>query len=297
VRHRSSSSTAAVALAAIATSWGFIGLIVRQVDLPSVVIVASRCWLGATAIGLGLALYCWRTGTRPPRPRRRVLTSLCGVVLALHWLFLVSAQQRAPLGTVMLLMYLSPILVAVLAPRVLGEVVPSTTKLALGLAAVGLVFLARPQPGTGTGVLLAVIAGLLFAAWTLISKAVVADVGGMWLGLSNLGIAGLVLGPWALLAEWGEPQASWSWLLVLGLGMTALLGPLYLVVLDRLPASTASVLLYLEPVSALLLAWLFLGEDPGTLTLVGGALIVAGGIIVLRQPTTADTEVLSHVPG
>jgi drug/metabolite transporter (DMT)-like permease len=297
VRQRSSSSTAAAALAAIATTWGFIGLIVREVDLPPVVIVASRCWLGATAIGLGLAIYCRRTGTRPPRPRRRALTGLCGVVLALHWLFLVSAQQRAPLGTVMLLMYLSPILVAVLAPRVLGEVVPSTTKVALGLAAVGLVLLARPQPGTGSGVLLAVIAGLLFAAWTLISKAVVADVGGMWLGFSNLGIAGLVLAPWALLAEWGEPEASWSWLLVLGLGMTALLGPLYLVVLDRLPASTASVLLYLEPVSALLLAWLFLGEEPGTLTLVGGALIVAGGIIVLRQPTTADTEVLSHVPG
>jgi drug/metabolite transporter (DMT)-like permease len=50
-------------------------------------------------------------------------------------------------------------------------------------------------------------------------------------------------------------------------------------------------------VSALLLAWLFLGEVPSTLTLVGGALIVAGGVIVLRQPTTADTEVLSHVPG
>ena len=72
--------------------------------------------------------------------------------------------------------------------------------------------------------MLAVIAGILFAAWTLINKAVVADVGGMWLGFSNLGIAGLVLAPWALLAEWGEPQASWSWLLVLGLGMTALLG-------------------------------------------------------------------------
>ena len=145
--------------------------------------------------------------------------------------------------------------------------------------------------------MLAVIAGVLFAAWTLASKAVVADVGGMWLGFSTIGIAGLVLAPWALLAEWGEPQVSWSWLLVLGLGMTALLGPLYLMVLDRLPASTASVLLYLEPVSALLLAWLFLGEDPGGVTLVGGALIVAGGVIVLRQPTVADTEVLSHVPG
>ena len=34
------------------------------------------------------------------------------------------------------------------------------------------------------------------------------------------------------------------------------------------------------------------------MTLVGGTLIVAGGIIVLRKTTTvADTEALSHVPG
>ena len=147
------------------------------------------------------------------------------------------------------------------------------------------------------GLLLAVGAGVTFAAWTLICKSVVGEVGGVWLSFFNLGIAGLVLAPWALLVDWGTPQASWSWLLVLGLGMTALLGPLYLVVLDHLPASTASVLLYFEPVSTLVLAWVFLGEEPAPLTLLGGALIVAGGIIVLRQPSSENVEVLSHVPG
>jgi len=58
------------------------------------------------------------------------------------------------------------------------------------------------------------------------------------------------------------------------------------------------VLLYLEPLSALLLAWVFLSETPTAMTLVGGTLIVAGGIIVLRKTTAdADTEALSHVPG
>ena len=130
-----------------------------------------------------------------------------------------------------------------------------TTKVALALALVGLALLARPEPGDLDGVLLAIAAGVAFAAWTLLSKLVVADIGGFWLGFSNLAIAGLVLAPWALRADWSDARQSWSWLLVLGLGMTALLGPLYLVVLDHLPASTASVLLYLEPLSALLLAW------------------------------------------
>jgi drug/metabolite transporter (DMT)-like permease len=288
---------AALALAAIASTWGFIGLIVRQVDLPAVAIVAARCWLGALGIGVGLLIYTRRTGARVPRPARPILTVLTGVVLAVHWLLLVEAQQRAPLGTVMLVMYLSPVIVAVLAPRVLGETVPPTTKLALGVAVAGLALLARPEPGALDGFALAVGAGVAFAAWTLMCKAVVADLGGFWLGFSNLSVAGLVLAPWALLVDWGPPQASWSWLLVLGLGMTALLGPLYLVVLDRLPASTASVLLYFEPVSALLLAWAFLDEEPTPLTLIGGALIVCGGIVVLRQPRTAEVEVMSHVPG
>ena len=294
---RSESSSAALALAAIATTWGFIGLIVRQLDLPAVAIVAARCWLGAIGIGLGLAVYAWRTGARPPRPSRPWLTAACGVLLAVHWLLLVAAQQRAPLGTVMLVMYLAPVLVAVLAPRVLGETVAPTTKLALVLAVAGLMLLARPAPGAVDGFLLAVGAGVTFAAWTLVSKAVVAELGGFWLGFSNLGIAGMVLAPWALLVDWGTPAWSWSWLLVLGLGMTALLGPLYLVVLDHLPASSASVLLYLEPVSTLALAWMILGETPTPLTLAGGSLIVAGGVIVLRHPAAQHTEMVSHVPG
>ena len=38
-------------------------------------------------------------------------------------------------------------------------------------------------------------------------------------------------------------------------------------------------------------------EEPAPLTLAGGAMIVAGGVIVLRQPSTAEAEVISHVSG
>ena len=67
---RSSSSLAALALAGIATTWGFIGLIVRQIDLSAVAIVAGRCWLGAAGIGLGLLVVCWRD-RRPAAPTHR----------------------------------------------------------------------------------------------------------------------------------------------------------------------------------------------------------------------------------
>jgi hypothetical protein len=58
-----------LALAGIATTWGFIGLIVRQIDLSAVAIVAGRCWLGAAGIGLGLSSCAG--GPAPGRPDPR----------------------------------------------------------------------------------------------------------------------------------------------------------------------------------------------------------------------------------
>lgn len=51
-------------------------------------------------------------------------------------------------------------------------------------------------------------------------------------------------------------------------------------VLKHVPASRAASFLYLVPPTTILLAWLWLGEVPGLLALVGGALVLVGVIIV-----------------
>jgi drug/metabolite transporter (DMT)-like permease len=49
-------------------------------------------------------------------------------------------------------------------------------------------------------------------------------------------------------------------------------------------------LMYLEPVSAAFLGWLVLGQELGWKVLVGGALVLAGGLlVVLFEP--ADSSV------
>lgn len=271
-------------VAIVATLWGTIGVIVREVDLPAVAIVASRVWLAAAVLGAWLVVRdVPGASLLRHRPGRTVAA---GVVLAGHWVALVEALQRAPIGTVLLLTYLSPVAVAVAAPRALGEVVGRTTVVALALGVAGMALVVLPGGGEGPdagagGIVLAGVAGASLALLTILSKPLSEAYGGVRLAFLEMAIAGAVLAPVAAGAAWGRPEAAWAWLLVLGVVHSGLAVAVYLGALARLPATAVGILAYLEPVSAVAFGWLLLSETPHPATLAGGALIlVAGGLVV-----------------
>jgi drug/metabolite transporter (DMT)-like permease len=51
-------------------------------------------------------------------------------------------------------------------------------------------------------------------------------------------------------------------------------------VLSRIPASNAVSFLYINPALAILVAWLWLGEVPTVLSLLGGILAISGVVLV-----------------
>ena len=56
--------------------------------------------------------------------------------------------------------------------------------------------------------------------------------------------------------------------------------------LSRAPASKVSSFLYVQPLVASAIAWLWLGQVPGTLTAIGGALAIGGVVLTVRSSPT-----------
>jgi drug/metabolite transporter (DMT)-like permease len=296
-----------LAVAAVATLWGSIGLIVREVDQPAVVIVFAR--VAIASLGLGAWLLASRRRreavAHPLLSVRPARTLLQGVILAAHWAVLFAAFQRAPVGTVVLITYVAPALVAIAAPRILGEHVPRLVLAALGLAMAGAVLVLGPG-ATGapaSGLILSVIAAVLLAVLIINAKLLSESYGGLRLAFVQVLVAAVALLPAIAISNGSWP--TWDavgWLVLLGLVHTAGALVVYLAALARIPATSAGVLAYLEPASAVVFAWWALGERPSVATVVGGLMILAAGLLVLRAPSEGgalpvSSSEVTGVPG
>jgi drug/metabolite transporter (DMT)-like permease len=177
---------------------------------------------------------------------------------------------------------MAPLGVAALAPRFLGEPLGRRTVVALAAAAVGFGLLAGPtvQTAGAAGLLLSLVAMVLFVFLILLSKPLAGVYGGLRLAFLELAGAGVVLIPVALATTWPSPRPAWLWVVVLGVVHTALGISLYLSVLARVPATHVGIISYLEPVVVVLAAWVWLGQRPALVTVAGGALVVAAGVSI-----------------
>lgn len=63
-----------------------------------------------------------------------------------------------------------------------------------------------------------------------------------------------------------------------------------------MPIAQSTVALYLVPVVAMLLAWVWLGETPTWLSVAGGLLTVGGVVMVQRAPVRELTRYSAPSP-
>ena len=267
-------TVAAIALAILAVSFGAIPLIVRA-GIPATHLVAMRVTLGA----LFLIAFALVTGKFrvPTADRGRLL--LLGVLLSAHWLTFFLAIQLTTVAVALAVVYTGPIIAAVLSGPVLGERNVGSAWIGLALAAGGMLVVVRPGSGaTLDGVVVALVSAGLFAALFIVGKPLASLLGGLAVATWEAVAASIVLAPFTVQAV-RESSEFWREFLILGVVFTGIAGVIWWGSMRRLPVAVVSVIMYLEPASAVLWAAFFLGESPQPLTWLGVGLVVAGGVV------------------
>jgi drug/metabolite transporter (DMT)-like permease len=272
-----------VAVAALAASFGFVSIIVQHVDLGAEALVFYRCVFAVAALAIGLAFV---RRLRALTARSNLFALGLGTTLGVHWLAFFETIKLSSVVVAVLAAYTAPILVALVAPLLLPERRSPVAVVALGPAAVGLLLVAlgdgddtRVRPlAIATGIATAVT----YAALIIASKHVSRRVSVAGLTFWNYTLSGLTVAPLLLFGGRVVPEADeLAYIVVLGVVFTAVSGYLYLWLIRRVTAQAMSLLAYVEPVSAAALAWLILGEALAPQTVVGGALVIAAGLLVV----------------
>lgn len=284
---------ALVALAAM--GWGTWPLILRDAPMPA----ALQSAVLMTAITMASLPMMLRDRVRVrPTLSQWFGVAWLGIGDALNTVLFFAAYQRTTVAVAVLTHYLTPIFVALAAPLVLREKPRARTYTAVAVAFVGLVLLLEPwRAGLGrndvVGAALGAGSAVFYASNVLVNKRLASAFSGSEMMFFHGVVAAPLLFALVPPGEYALVSGHALTVVVLGsLGPGALGGLLFVWGLRRIPASHASVLTLLEPFVAVLLAAAVMGESLRLLAVGGGALILAGAVMVVSQAraTTADED-------
>jgi DME family drug/metabolite transporter len=283
--------------------WGSIGALVRYADAPESVLLVLRMLIAVAVLGALFARPATFAELRACGVCGRLL--LMGVISPTCLLLFFVTLRLTDVAIGMFLLFMAPVYVALLAPRLMGQRPDRIVAPALVVALAGMVAILLPAlVGAGdislAGLACGVATGVLFAAYQLIVKSVSRRVRSSTIVLVELTCVIVFLLPLALWQaadmDQGLTQHDWIAAVVLGLFATALAYMLYIEGVRRVRVEHASILGYLEPVSAPLYAVVLLGEAPAATTLAGGALIVVAGLLIVRYGAADVAPELGRPP-
>jgi drug/metabolite transporter (DMT)-like permease len=280
---------AAILLALVALAWGAIPLFVRN-EVPATALVGVRVTFGAAALIIAAVAF---KRFRIPRVRRvRLIVS--GLLLTAHWITFFGALKLTTVAVALSVVYLGPIAASILSGPILGEHVAPRLWAALSIAGAGTLLVVQPWAiGDGQvswdGVAVAVLSGALLATLMIVGKPVAQDLGGLTMAIGELTVASVVLVPatYQALTEYSEFMVNF---LILGAVFTGLAGFIYWEVFRVLPVAVVSVLMYIEPASAVVWAAVFLDESPSPLTWVGVGLVIVGGTVAATSAKEGEVR-------
>lgn len=285
-------------VAVAATTWGTWSLFLRPAAVDprwsSAIMLAVVTIVGAPSL--------LRPGARgptegPPRAAREwwAIVAL-GVFDACNAGLFFAAMSVTNIAIAVLSHYLAPVFVAVAAPHVLRtprapRALPLTLLALCGLALVLERALWSESAGRPVlGALLGAGSALFYATNVLITKRVGPRFTAEEQLVYHAAISVVILACAAWFLRAPLPTLHGVTLIAVGSVFAgAFAGLLFLQGLKAIPAEHAGILTFLEPITAVAVAWIAYRERPGMGAAIGGSMVLVAGVLAIREPAPPST--------
>lgn len=261
--------------------FGTIAPFVRQIPVASAELALYRA-LMAMILLAGYLLVTRQKITFAKIKRSLPLLLLSGMAMGFNWILLFEAYKHTTVSVATLSYYFAPVIVIAVSPILFREKLNRRQIVCFAMSTLGLVMIT----GTGdlsqgsthlTGVLYGLGAAVLYATVILLNKQI-KDVTGIHRTFLQFVAAAVVLLPYVAVTSGfslaSVDAAGFVNLFIVGAVHTGLTYCMYFSALKDLPGQKAAILSYIDPLVAVLISALILGEAMTAWHILGGALIL-----------------------
>jgi drug/metabolite transporter (DMT)-like permease len=207
---------------------------------------------------------------------------ISGMAMGINWMLLFEAYKYTSVSVATLSYYFAPVIVTVVCPVLFNEKITGKQIVCFVMSTLGLVLITGiGDLSAGSdhikGILFGLSAACLYASVVLLNK-FIKGVAGLHRTFLQFVAAAAVLLPYVALTDGftlgALDTSGWIYLLVVGLVHTGLAYCLYFSAIEAISGQQAAILSYVDPLVAILVSVLLLGEGMTPVQLLGGAMIL-----------------------
>jgi len=263
------------------TIFGTIGLFVRNIPVSSGELALYRAVLAAVLIGVYLLV------TKQKIPFQNIKKELflllfSGIAMGINWILLFEAYKYTTVSVATLSYYFAPVIVTAVCPFLFHEKLTGKQILCFCMSTLGIVLITGiGDIGTGNSDMLGILFGLgaaVFYASVILLNKFIKNVAGIHRTFLQFLAAIIILVPYVAVTSGcnlGSLNISgWTCLLIVGLVHTGITYCLYFSSLKELPGQKAAILSYIDPLVAVVVSVVVLGEKLTLVQALGGILIL-----------------------
>ena len=276
--------------------FGSIGFFTTQTGLPAIELVFVRCICATIFLGV-LWLLTGGHKTEVWKKNEVLKTMICGVFIVLNWVFLFKAFEVMSISIAISIYNLAPIFVLILGSVFLREKMGIRSILATAICFLGSILIVGIDSFTSvsqfmnSGFFWALLSAICYAL-TMFTSKTITGMSSYALTFVQTMVGILMLFPLCdFTAFQGLTQTNWLYILGTGFIHTGFVYYLFFDSIRNLSTVLVSVLVFVDPVVAILLDTILLAFRPTSLQILGILLIFGSILYTVFYPEQSVKEI------